>query len=222
MASGATLAGLRLQVETAQELDDRAGEGAAGGRAGQGVATAVAEVRTICDGLRPPGLDDLGLAGALTALAARMASPASQVDGRTSTTGSRSTPPWRSPCTASPRRPWPTSLRTPARHGRSSGSAPDTHVDLLVRRRRRRGLPAGGGAAPDGPGAGVDAAARRGDGRSTPASHRRRAGGTEVRPVSPRAWEAPRDPGAAGRRPPALPRRRPRRAHRRRRPRGRR
>jgi signal transduction histidine kinase len=79
---GATLAGLRLQVETAQDLTDSAAARALLGTAGQGVATAVAEVRTICEGLRPPGIDDLGLSGALTALAARMASPGLQVEAR--------------------------------------------------------------------------------------------------------------------------------------------
>ena len=77
---GATLAGLRLQVETAQDLTDDAAAGTLLAAAGEGVATAVAEVRTICEGLRPPGIDDLGLPGALAALATRVESPRLRVD----------------------------------------------------------------------------------------------------------------------------------------------
>jgi signal transduction histidine kinase len=79
---GAALAGLRLQVETAQELtaDPRAATLLASASAG--VATAVAEVRTLCEGLRPAGLDDLGLPRALAALAARTEGPGLVVDVR--------------------------------------------------------------------------------------------------------------------------------------------
>jgi len=78
---GATLAGARLQVETAQDLvggDHPAATLLAA--AGGGVATAVAEVRSLCEGLRPPGVDDLGLAAALAALAARLEGPSLRVD----------------------------------------------------------------------------------------------------------------------------------------------
>ena len=50
--------------------------------ASAGVATAVAEVRTLCEGLRPAGLDDLGLPRALAALAARTEGPGLVVDVR--------------------------------------------------------------------------------------------------------------------------------------------
>ncbi|MFC4782874.1 sensor histidine kinase [Nocardioides sp. MAHUQ-72] len=79
---GATLAGLRLQVETALDLTDSAPAASLLASASEGVAIAVAEVRTICEGLRPPGIDDLGLPGALAALAARMAGPGLCLDVR--------------------------------------------------------------------------------------------------------------------------------------------
>lgn len=69
---GASLAGLRLQIETAQDMVAGSPAAALLDAAGAGVATAVAEVRTIVDGLRPPGIDDLGLVGALAALADRL------------------------------------------------------------------------------------------------------------------------------------------------------
>jgi signal transduction histidine kinase len=72
---GATLAGVRLQVESAQAVvrDPAAAqllESASGG-----VAHAVAEVRTLTDNLRPPALDELGLARSLALLAERNAAP---------------------------------------------------------------------------------------------------------------------------------------------------
>jgi signal transduction histidine kinase len=77
---GATLAGLRLQIETARDLSrDDAVVGVLTS-AGAGVAEAVAEVRTLCDGLRPPGIDDLGLPRALVALADRIEHPGLRVD----------------------------------------------------------------------------------------------------------------------------------------------
>jgi len=72
---GATLAGMRLQVEsarrlvvdpTAQRLLDSTGDG---------IAQAVAEVRHICEGLRPPGVDDLGLGRAIELAADRVRAP---------------------------------------------------------------------------------------------------------------------------------------------------
>jgi two-component system NarL family sensor kinase len=72
---GATLAGVRLQVESAQALvKDPTAERllvAAGG----GVGHAVAEVRAITDELRPPAIDDLGLVRALALLADRVSTP---------------------------------------------------------------------------------------------------------------------------------------------------
>lgn len=72
---GAALAGVRLQVETAQELTGDRRAASLLDAASAGVATAVAEVRTLCEGLRPAGLDDLGLPRALAALAARLEGP---------------------------------------------------------------------------------------------------------------------------------------------------
>lgn len=72
---GATLAGVRLQIETARDLADEPGVTRLLESAGDGVAQAVAEVRAITDGLRPAALDELGLAGALAALADRVRTP---------------------------------------------------------------------------------------------------------------------------------------------------
>ncbi|MCF6379366.1 histidine kinase [Nocardioides KLBMP 9356] len=77
---GATLAGLRLQVETAQYLSDQPDVDGLLGSAGDGVAQAVAEVRAITDGLRPAALDELGLARALSALADRVRAPGLEVE----------------------------------------------------------------------------------------------------------------------------------------------
>jgi two-component system, NarL family, sensor kinase len=72
---GATLAGLRLQVESAQALVADPTANALLVAAGGSVSHAVAEVRTISNGLRPPGIDDLGLARALHLLAERYRTP---------------------------------------------------------------------------------------------------------------------------------------------------
>lgn len=77
---GATLAGLRLQVETAQDLCDQPYVDRLLSSAGDGVAQAVAEVRAITDGLRPAALDELGLARAVSALADRVRAPGLEVD----------------------------------------------------------------------------------------------------------------------------------------------
>jgi signal transduction histidine kinase len=77
---GATLAGLRLQVETAQDLSDQPEVDRLLGSAGDGVAQAVAEVRAITEGLRPAALDELGLARAVSALADRVRAPGLEVD----------------------------------------------------------------------------------------------------------------------------------------------
>ena len=69
---GATLAGLRLQVESAQALITDGPAVPLLGHADSGVAQAVAEVRSITDDLRPPAIDELGLARALTLLAERV------------------------------------------------------------------------------------------------------------------------------------------------------
>lgn len=76
---GATLAGLRLQIETARDLAEDPGVPPGVGdllrSAGSGVAQAVAEVRAITEGLRPAGIDELGLPRALAALADRVRTP---------------------------------------------------------------------------------------------------------------------------------------------------
>jgi signal transduction histidine kinase len=77
---GATLAGLRLQVDTARDLVDDEQVAGLLRAAGAGVAHAVAEVRSLTDGLRPPGIDDLGLPGALRALAVRVDGPGLRVE----------------------------------------------------------------------------------------------------------------------------------------------
>ena len=72
---GATLAGLRLQVESARELvTDPTARGLLDGAA-SGVATAVDDLRGITEDLRPPALEDLGLAAGLRALGERMSTP---------------------------------------------------------------------------------------------------------------------------------------------------
>ena len=75
---GATLAGLRLQVESAQALVDEPVAGLLQ-RASDGVGQAVHEVRSLVDGLRPPGIDDLGLATSLRLLGERVSTPDLQV-----------------------------------------------------------------------------------------------------------------------------------------------
>lgn len=77
---GATLAGLRLQVESAEALVSEPAAQRLLAAAGRSVSHAVAEVRTITDGLRPPGIDDLGLGHALRLLAERHRAPGLAVD----------------------------------------------------------------------------------------------------------------------------------------------
>ncbi|MDR7363419.1 histidine kinase [Nocardioides marmoribigeumensis] len=76
---GASLAGLRLQLETAADLVEQPTASDLLDRAAGTVTQAVAEVRSLCDGLRPPGIDDLGLARTLAALAERTRTPALDV-----------------------------------------------------------------------------------------------------------------------------------------------
>ncbi len=72
---GAALAGVRLQLESARDLVDDPVAGRLLDAAGAGVQHAVADVRSITDDLRPPALDDLGLAAALAAVADRLRTP---------------------------------------------------------------------------------------------------------------------------------------------------
>ena len=76
---GATLAGVRLQVESARALVDDPAAQALLDAAGAGVAQAVAEVRHVCQGLRPPSLDDLGLVRAIRMATDRVNAPVLQV-----------------------------------------------------------------------------------------------------------------------------------------------
>lgn len=68
---GAALAGVRLQLESARELVDEPVTGRLLDAATHGVLEAVRDVRHATDDLRPAALDELGLAGSLTALADR-------------------------------------------------------------------------------------------------------------------------------------------------------
>lgn len=77
---GATLAGLRLQIETARDLTAESAVNDVLRSAGAGVTQAVGEVRAITEGLRPAGIDELGLPRALDALADRLQTPQLQVD----------------------------------------------------------------------------------------------------------------------------------------------
>lgn len=64
---GPVLAGLVMRAETAAEVADRAVARALLAEVVDGARTALADVRQLVDGLRPPALDSLGLAGALEA-----------------------------------------------------------------------------------------------------------------------------------------------------------
>jgi two-component system, NarL family, sensor kinase len=79
---GAALAGVRLQLDAARDLveDERAARILSAAVAG--VAEAVSDVRRITEDLRPPALDELGLAASLTALGDRLRTPALDVTVR--------------------------------------------------------------------------------------------------------------------------------------------
>ena len=72
---GATLAGARLQVESARRLVEQPTAQGLLDSTGNGIAQAVLEVRHICEGLRPPGVDDLGLGRAIDLAADRVRAP---------------------------------------------------------------------------------------------------------------------------------------------------
>ena len=61
------LAGLVMRAETAAEVDDRTVARALLAEVADDARAALADVRRLVDGLRPPALDSLGLAGALGA-----------------------------------------------------------------------------------------------------------------------------------------------------------
>lgn len=72
---GAALAGVRLQVESARDLVADPVAGRLLDAATEGIAHAVQDVRHVTDDLRPPALDEVGLATALRVLADRLATP---------------------------------------------------------------------------------------------------------------------------------------------------
>ena len=72
---GAALAGLRLQLDAAHELVTDARPRRILDAARAGATEAVGDVRRITEDLRPPALDELGLAGSLRALADRSSTP---------------------------------------------------------------------------------------------------------------------------------------------------
>lgn len=86
---GATLAGLRLQVESAQALVGGTPAASLLEAAGRGVTSAVAEVRAITDSLRPPAIDEIGLGAALELLAERVRTPDLEVSAQVSAQVSR-------------------------------------------------------------------------------------------------------------------------------------
>ena len=79
---GAALAGLRLQVESARDLTPGGPAHQLLDSATRGVGTAIDDLRTVTDDLRPAGLDELGLAGGLQALVERVATPRVRIDAR--------------------------------------------------------------------------------------------------------------------------------------------
>jgi signal transduction histidine kinase len=76
---GAALAGARLQLESARALVDDPLTQRLLDAAGGAVVEAVDDVRRITEDLRPPALDEIGLAGSLAALADRMRTPSLDV-----------------------------------------------------------------------------------------------------------------------------------------------
>ncbi|MGY1723321.1 sensor histidine kinase [Blastococcus sp. SYSU DS0533] len=86
---GPTLAALALQAETARDLVREDPVAAAGllDRVVPRLRTAVADVRGVVSGLRPPALDELGLAGAVRELASRFAAPGLTVTVRADDVG---------------------------------------------------------------------------------------------------------------------------------------
>jgi signal transduction histidine kinase len=85
---GATLAGLRLQLDSLRDRLDGDLSRRLLDTATAAVTDAVDDVRRISDDLRPPALDDVGLPGTLRALAARLDTPALAVDADTPDVGS--------------------------------------------------------------------------------------------------------------------------------------
>jgi signal transduction histidine kinase len=76
---GAALAGLRLQLDSARDLVADPLAGKLLDAAADGLAEAVRDVRQVTEDLRPPALDDLGLAASIEGLARRLRTPALDV-----------------------------------------------------------------------------------------------------------------------------------------------
>jgi signal transduction histidine kinase len=76
---GAALSGLRLQLDSARDLVADPLAGKLLDAASEGLAEAVRDVRQVTDDLRPPALDDLGLAASIEGLARRVRTPALEV-----------------------------------------------------------------------------------------------------------------------------------------------
>ena len=77
---GAALAGVRLQMDSARDLVEDPLAGKLLDAAADGLAEAVQDLRSVTDDLRPPALDDIGLAASLRALADRLRTPALDVE----------------------------------------------------------------------------------------------------------------------------------------------
>jgi len=72
---GAALAGVRLQLDSARDLVEDPLAATLIDTAADGLGEAVGDLRSITDDLRPPALDDLGLAASLARLGERLRSP---------------------------------------------------------------------------------------------------------------------------------------------------
>ena len=199
---GAALAGARLQLESAHErvsdpVTRRILEAAVGA-----VGEAVDGVRHVTEDLRPPALDELGLAACLGLLAERMTGPGSEVQADIAALApvgaaaevaayriasealANAAPPRRSQrASGCRRRSWTARLRVEVR---------DDGRGLPERTRPGRLGPA------------VDAAASGGARR---AARRRVVGGWDERGGGAHRWRNDERARAGGRRPPAVPRR---------------
>ena len=77
---GAALAGVRLQLDTARDIAEDPLVEKLLDSAADGLAEAVRDLRSVTDDLRPPALDDLGLAASLAAMADRLRTPSLEVE----------------------------------------------------------------------------------------------------------------------------------------------
>ena len=100
---GPALAGLTLKAETARALLPPGADGASRQLhdLGEEIHRTVVDVRRLVEGLRPPALDELGLAGACQQAVERLTARAWPSACTSPATCRCSRPPWRSPRTAS-------------------------------------------------------------------------------------------------------------------------